>query len=152
MSTLSLAQMQSLAASVGFPDPNLAAAIAEAESGGNTNAHGDTTLGSGAGSWGLWQIYVDSHPGVDVARLVDPNYNARIAYSTWLNAGKSFRPWSTYNQGLYLRWYMPPAPPPSSFPLSHVALIGAGLASAALLGWLAWKEYRQPGYLLPRTA
>ena len=24
--------------------------------------------------------------------------------------------------------------------------------NVAVLGWLAWKEYREPGYLLPRTA
>ena len=38
------------------------------------------------------------------------------------------------------------------FPLSHVALIAAGAASAALLGWLAWKEYREPGYLIGSRA
>ncbi|MDE2022211.1 MAG: hypothetical protein KGI71_04875 [Patescibacteria group bacterium] len=34
-------------------------------------------------------------------------------------------------------------------PFSHVALIGAGVASAVLLGWLAYQEYKRPGYVLP---
>ena len=56
MAHLTLQQLQQLAASVGFPDPALAAAIAMAESGGNPNAY--TT----EGSYGLFQIDVVYNP------------------------------------------------------------------------------------------
>jgi hypothetical protein len=141
--------MQALAASVGFPDPALAAAVAMAESGGNTNAYGDAQYG---GSLGLWQINLPSHPAYqsNPSALYDPTTNAKAAFAT-SSRGTNFQPWTTFRDGAYKRWYTPPAPPTSSFPLSHVALIGAGVASAALLGWLAYQEIKQPGYLLGRA-
>ena len=144
---MNLQQLQALAASVGFPDPNLAAAIAQAESGGDPNAYNTE------GSYGLWQIDIvynpryQSNPSV----LFDPVTNAKAAYAISKH-GTVWTGWTTYRTGLYKQWYTPPIPPASSYPLSHVALIAAGAASAALLGWLAWKEYREPGYILPRTS
>ena len=74
----SLAQLQQLAASVGFPDPALAAAVAMAESGGNSQAHGDLQYG-GDGSIGLWQIFTVAHPQYTSAQLYDPVFNAKAA-------------------------------------------------------------------------
>ena len=147
MSVLSLAQMQALAASVGFPDPALAAAVAMAESGGKTDAFNTE------GSYGLFQIDVVYNPSFqsNPSVLFDPTTNAKAAYSI-SSHGTNFKPWTTYRTGLYKQWYTPPAPPASSFPMSHVALAAAGAASALFLGWLAYQEFKSPGYILPRTA
>lgn len=97
---LSLAQLRELAARHGFPDPRLAAAIAMAESGGNPSAVGDVTLG---GSYGLWQIFTKAHPQHRAVDLFDPDYNARAAFEI-SKGGTDWTPWSTFNQGLHVRY------------------------------------------------
>ncbi|HXB28112.1 MAG TPA: hypothetical protein VNV25_25505 [Gemmatimonadaceae bacterium] len=42
--------------------------------------------------------------------------------------------------------------PISSIPVADIALAAAAALSLAGLGYLAWKEYKQPGYLLPFRA
>jgi hypothetical protein len=99
--TLSYAQLVSLARRVGFPNPALAAAVAEAESGGNIAAHGDRNLG---GSYGLWQIHHPSHPSYDIRRLAsDPTYNARAALAI-SGHGRTWAPWTTYRTGAYKQY------------------------------------------------
>ncbi len=151
---LTLAQLQALAASVGFPDPALAAAVAMAESGGNPNAIGDTNIVQGP-SYGLFQIdvYFQTQYRANPSVLFDPTTNAKAAYAIWKAAG-GFTPWSTYNQGLYKPWYQPQTNPSSSkpVPLADLALAAAAALSLAGLGYLAWREYKQPGYLLPFRA
>lgn len=100
---MNIAQLQALAASVGFPDPSLAAAVAMAESGGNPNAMGDAQFG---GSVGLWQINLPSHPNYDPARLTDPVYNAQAAYAI-SSGGTNWQPWTTYRTGAYQQYYVP---------------------------------------------
>lgn len=102
-SKLSAAQIAQYAAGAGFSglDLTTAVAIALAESGGDPNAHGDTTLGSGTGSFGLWQIYLDAHPEYANVNLYDPSENAAAAYAIYVQAGNSFTPWSTFNNGAY---------------------------------------------------
>ena len=90
---MNLAELRALAASVGFPDPDLAAAVAMAESGGNPNAYGDAQYG---GSIGLWQINLPSHPGVTAAQLYDPTFNAQTAYQI-SNGGTNWKPWTTFD-------------------------------------------------------
>lgn len=134
MSNLSLAQLQALAASVGFPDPALAAAVAEAESGGNPNAYGDAKYG---GSIGLWQVNLPSHPQYTAAQLYDPTFNAQAAL-TISNNGTNWQPWTTYRTGAYKRWYNTPTP---SSPLApnNRALVAAAVVSVAAAGIaLAW--------------
>lgn len=99
---LSLAQLRALAVSVGFPEPDKAAAIAMAESGGDPSAVGDLALG---GSYGLWQINARAHPEFAPASLVSPEFNARAAL-TISQKGADWTPWSVFNNGLYLR-FMP---------------------------------------------
>ena len=95
---LSYGQIVTLAQRTGFPNPQLAAAVAMAESGGNIGAHGDRTLG---GSYGLWQIHHPSHPGYDIDRLAsDATYNARAAYNI-SGGGRNWSPWTTYRTGAY---------------------------------------------------
>jgi Lysozyme like domain len=102
---LTLAQLRELAARHGFPDPDLAAAIAMAESGlrgtkplvADAYAHGDVTRGH---SIGLWQINLRAHPEFNAVSLFDPDYNARAAFAV-SRGGTNWTPWSTFNQGLY---------------------------------------------------
>ena len=131
---LSIAQLRDLAASVGFPDPSLMAAIAMAESGGNTTAVNDTRgltddqirarfgLSPGtpvAQEWsvGLWQINALTGD-VDPARLTDPTYNAQVAFARSAG-GTNLNPWwLTVSRGTY-RQYLPSgygAPPPVAQP------------------------------------
>lgn len=106
LSVLTITDIARVARNVGFSGKDLitAVAIAMAESHGNPNAHGDTSLGTGTGSFGLWQIYADAHPeyGPDFTKLYDPQTNANAAYEIYQKAGYSFRPWTTFNTGTYL--------------------------------------------------
>ena len=82
----------------------LAAALAEAESGGNSlAAYPGTTVAPGQGSntdaTGLWQI-LGVPPGFTPSQLTDPFQNARMAVAKWKAAG-GFSPWQTYDTGSY---------------------------------------------------
>lgn len=101
MTTFSLAGLQILATSVGFPDPALAASVAMAESGGHTDAVGDSGT-----SFGLWQIHTPAHPEYTEAELMDATANARAAYKI-SSGGTNWKPWSTFNSGAYLAYYSP---------------------------------------------
>jgi soluble lytic murein transglycosylase-like protein len=104
---MNITDLQTLAASVGFPDPNLAAAVAMAESSGNTNAYGDAEYG---GSIGLWQINLPSSPQYDATSLTDPIYNARAALAI-SKRGTNWNPWTTFRTGAYKKWYPGPGGP-----------------------------------------
>jgi hypothetical protein len=93
--TMSVAELRTLAASVGFPDPVLAAAVAMAESGGHPLAVGDNST-----SFGLWQIHVPSHPEFDAVHLGDAHYNAVAAFAI-SRQGTDWSPWTTYRTGAY---------------------------------------------------
>lgn len=95
--TLSLDALRRLAASVGFPDARLAAAVAMAESSGDPQATNISTIEA---SYGLWQINVRAHPQYDVAQLADPAYNARAALEV-SKGGADWSPWSAYTNGRY---------------------------------------------------
>ena len=95
---LTKAQLRDLAGRAGFPDPNLAAAIAMAESGGNPDAVGDSGV-----SIGLWQVNTSAHPNWTKADLHDPEHNANAAYA--ISAGGSdWSPWTVYKTGAYKRF------------------------------------------------
>lgn len=83
-----------------------AAAIAEAESGGDAHAHNSVPPDN---SYGLWQINMIG--GLGPARrtqfhlasndaLYNPAVNARVAYAL-SNHGTNFSPWTTYTSGAY---------------------------------------------------
>ncbi len=95
---LSLAELRALAAGVGLPDPDLAAAIAMAESGGNPGAVGDN-----GSSFGLWQIHTPAHPEYTAASLMTPGFNALAAKAISKN-GVDWSPWSTFKNGAYRQW------------------------------------------------
>lgn len=100
---LTLAQLRVLAKSVGFPDPDLAAAVAMAESGGRPDIVVPEPTGSP--SYGLWQIHASAHPQYSTMLLLDPTYNARAAFAI-SNRGTKWSDWSTYNHGLHTK-YLP---------------------------------------------
>lgn len=157
---LSLAQLRAVAAAAGFPDPDLMAAIAMAESGGDPGAVNDTRglsddqirakFGLPAGTpvaqeWsiGLWQINALSG-GVDPARLTDPAYNAQIAYARSAG-GANLNPWwLTVSRGAYRKYLPPGYGAPSQEPLAPWAVpvtpptrTGGSAALAAALGGFA---------------
>ena len=125
---MNLAELRALAASVGFPDPDLAAAVAMAESSGNPNAYGDAQYG---GSIGLWQINLPSHPGVTAAQLYDPTFNAQTAYQI-SNGGTNWKPWTTYNTGAYRQFYFPHSVVDRSWGMAVAIVSLAGAVAYAL--------------------
>jgi MYXO-CTERM domain-containing protein len=140
MARLSLSELQALAVSLGFVDPALAAAVAMAESSGQTDAVGDVSIGR---SLGLWQIYIPSHPEADPARLFDPVYNGQIAYQI-SRGGADWRPWSTYNNGAYQKFLTPQTPPevvtppaPASRTTPTAIVLAAALGMAVAAGYAA---------------
>ena len=99
---LSLPQLVALAQRHGFPNPQLAAAVAMAESGGDSCSQGDPNIGyhpcggpnGQSQSFGLWQVNIPSNPQYDAASLLDPDANANAAYVI-SSSGTNWRPWST---------------------------------------------------------
>jgi len=95
---MTLAELRALAASVGFPDPVLAAAVAMAESAGNPFAVGDNGT-----SFGLWQIHAPAHPEFDTTQLMGATYNAHAALLI-SKSGVDWTPWTTFNSGAYKQY------------------------------------------------
>lgn len=86
-----------------------ATAIAMAESGGDPNAVGDTSIqdDTWGPSVGLMQIRslkdASKDPYRDASKLKDLAYNAKAAFIK-SNGGKDFSPWSTFNNGSYKKY------------------------------------------------
>lgn len=108
MAKLSQAQVQMYAQSAGMPNPQLMAAIAMAESSGNTRAHNPLGLDN---SYGLWQINMLGSMGparrkqFGITRneeLFDPAVNARAAAK--ILSGQGLAAWSTYTNGAYKKY------------------------------------------------
>ena len=110
-SVLTLAELRALAASVGFPDPDTAAAVAMAESGGNPFAANIVTNPAPGNlperSFGLWQVNTLAHPEFDETQLLNSAYNAHAALLVSAS-GTDWSHWTTYTTGKY-RQYMPGA-------------------------------------------
>jgi hypothetical protein len=100
---LTLAELRQLARVVGFPNPELAAAVAMAESGGRPDVVVPEPHGSP--SYGLWQIHLSDHPQYNGQNLLDPRINALAALSI-SSGGINWQPWSAFNNGSY-RQYLP---------------------------------------------
>lgn len=98
---LSDAEIAGAARAAGFTgnDVAIAVAIALAESGGNPDATHRNVNGST--DYGVWQIN-SVHKGLLAGgNWRDPNSNARMARAVQQG---SWRPWSSYNSGRYLRF------------------------------------------------
>lgn len=95
--TLSYGQIVALCKAQGFPDPYLAAAVAMAESGGNTCAKNTNTDGST--DRGLFQIN-SVNGSLSVYNLKQNIANAfKIS-----NGGRSWSPWVTFQTGAYRKY------------------------------------------------
>lgn len=117
---MTLAELRALAASVGFPDPELAAAVAMAESHvfgsvpplANPFATNIVTHPKPGNlperSFGLWQVNTLAHPEFDETQLLNPNYNAHAALLI-SKSGKDWSPWSTFKSGAYKQYMGDPA-------------------------------------------
>lgn len=109
MATLSPRQLYDLARSVGF-DPTqavVAAAVALGESGGRTDAVGDTSIttdkwGPSVGLWQIRSLKADYGTGRtrDAQALTDPTFNARSAKVIHDERG-TFGAWSVFTSGSY---------------------------------------------------
>lgn len=86
-------------------DPQTAAAVALAESGGDPAAVGVNSDQWHSRDRGLWQINDHWHPEVSDACAFDAACNARAAYAI-SNGWTDFTPWSTFQSGAYQR-FMP---------------------------------------------
>lgn len=118
---MNLAELRSLASTLGFADPDVAAAVAMAESAGNPRALGDAGT-----SYGLWQIHVPAHPEYASApeQLYDPPTNGAAALKISAG-GTNWQPWTTFRTGAYLAFMpggapSPPAPPAPPMPPTPV--------------------------------
>ncbi len=140
MSALSYSDLVSLAQGAGFSGANayVAAAIAMAESSGQSSVIGDLNITPG-GSVGLWQINLQAHPEYSASDLMDPQSNADAAFAVYQAAGNSFAPWTTFNNGSYLSFLSGGAQDDGSGALgvdsgqvNYSGLILAGLAAAGI--------------------
>lgn len=95
---LSVQQLRRLAADAGCDNPQVAAAVAFAESSGRPDVAGD-----GGQSIGLWQIHLPSHPQYSRSQLRSPRANARAACSI-ASRGRGWNNWTTYRTGAYRRY------------------------------------------------
>ena len=110
--TLNFDQLYNVAKQAGFSDKNakLAAAVAMAESSGNSGAHNDNVR-TGDNSYGLWQINMLGRMGPERKKqfglssneqLFDPLTNAKAAYK--ISGGSNFSAWTTYKDGKHLKF------------------------------------------------
>ena len=123
MTVYTYAQLEQLWINAGGPAAvaPLAAAVAEAESRGNSAAENKTDNNGTQTSWGLWQISNGTH-SQPVANILDPNVNAAAAVAKWKAAGGSFSPdWGTYDSGAYKAYLSNSIPPDPNIPAATLA-------------------------------
>lgn len=104
---LTYQDLYDLAVKHNLAQPDVAAAVAIAESGGDPKALGDLGLGI---SRGLWQINLRWHPEYNKPEidLYDPDTNAQAAYAV-SRGGTYWKPWATFNSGAYQAFMPKPA-------------------------------------------
>lgn len=178
--TLDYAQLESAWISGGGDAPSapLAAAVATAESGGQTGDIGDESVIDGiyAPSYGLWQIrsvHRDAFPNFfpPSSEWMDPVQNASAAVNLANHSNLGWGNWSTYNDGAYQQYVnpaVPPAPgnqptagdgtpqPPPPLPMSGlppgagsaIANAGANVTAGVFQGFSQWMSAHPIGLLL----
>jgi hypothetical protein len=122
------AQLEGLWISAGGPRAvaPIAAAIAEAESGGCSTALNLTDNNGTQTSWGLWQVSNGTH-SQPAAGILDAAVNAEQAVAKYKSAGNSFSPWGTYQSGAYTAYLSGS----TTADTSGVPAAGSGQAPAA---------------------
>lgn len=110
MAIESYGQLESLWDQAGGPskDAALMAAIAEAESGGNTTALNPNDNGGTQSSFGLWQISTGTHtpPASNWSNALE---NAKLAVQKFFSQGLTA--WGTYTSGAYKQYLQGGVPP-----------------------------------------
>ena len=126
---LSHAQLESLWQANGGPagSADVAAAVAQAESGGDPSTINNTAYATRPGyhtpsagaqpeySVGLWQINLVAHPNYSEAAMLTPAGNAAAAVAISAS-GTSFAAWTTYVDGAYLPFLSSAGPSPPAGP------------------------------------
>jgi Lysozyme like domain len=130
VANLTYAQLEGLWIKAGGPQPlaPVAAAIAEAESGGNPGAVNPNDNGGRQSSFGLWQISTGTHTPPS-PNWADPATNAQLAVAKFRGAGNTFSPWGTYDSGAY-RAYLSPGTTPDTNVSGNPAALTAQLTAA----------------------
>jgi hypothetical protein len=125
----SYAQLEGLWINAGGPRAlaPVAAAIAEAESGGCSTALNPTDNGGTQSSFGLWQISNGTH-NPPAANIYDAAVNAAQAVAKYKGAGNSFAPWGTYNSGAYKAYLSGSTTPDTNVPAGGGAAGGTATA------------------------
>jgi|SRR5712664_931853 len=135
MTAYTYAQLEQLWINNGGPKAAapVAAAVALAESGGNTAATNPTDNNGTQTSWGLWQISNGTH-AQPVPNILDPNVNAAQAVAKYQGEGNSFGPaWGTYDSGAYEKYLSPGTTPDPNVP-GGATLDASVTGSDCLLG------------------
>jgi len=132
VTTYSYSQLEGLWINAGGPRAvaPVMAAIAEAESGGNSDAYnGHDTNGQGGTqvSAGLWQI--SNGTMTPVPNWSDPGANARDAVAKYKAGG--FSPWGTYTSGAYRAYLQNSTTPDTNVPGSPTAQASAAAAASS---------------------
>jgi hypothetical protein len=131
----SYAELEGLWINAGGPKAlaPVAAAIAEAESGGNSDAYNPNDNNGTQSSYGLWQISTGTHTPPS-PNWADPATNAKLAVGKWQGAGRSFSPWGTFDSGAYKAYLSSKTTPQLNVPGSPTATLTAAAASAGQTG------------------
>lgn len=110
----------------------LMAAIALAESGGQSNAVNPTDNGGRQSSFGLWQISTGTHKEPS-ANWADPVENARLALGKYNSQG--LKAWGTYTSGAYKR-FLANGVPATAYASATTTVTGGG--ESAQVNTCAW--------------
>lgn len=123
---LTYAQLEGLWIKAGGPRSvaPIAAAIAEAESGGDANQYNPTDNGGTQTSWGLWQVSHGDHS--PYPQWNNPLQNAKYAVAKYHGAGNNFSPWGTYDSGAYRAFMNNGTSPDPNAPGASGNVPGAG--------------------------
>lgn len=109
----------------------IAAAIGEAESGGNASALNPNDNNGTQSSFGIWQISNGTHTPPS-PNWANPAVNAQLAVGKYLGAGHSWSPWGTYDSGAYKAFLSPGTSPDPNVPGSTDQLTAQVSASESI--------------------
>jgi Lysozyme like domain len=132
MAVYTYAQMEQLWIQAGGPKAlaPLAAAIGEAESGGNSDALNPNDNNGTQSSFGIWQISNGTHAPPSPS-WANPAVNAQLAVGKWKGAGEQFTPWGTFDSGAYKAFLSGKIPPDQNVPGSPTQLDAQTTAAQA---------------------
>lgn len=131
MPVYSYAQLESLWINAGGAKAlaPVAAAIAEAESGGNSDALNPNDNNGTQSSFGLWQISNGTHAPPS-PNWANPAVNAQLAVAKYKAAG-GWSPWGTYTSGAYKGYLSGKTVPDPNVPGSATALAAEAAAAGS---------------------